>query len=85
MGCDYHGQLGHGQDPGLHDRRKFSNIPKSLSFDILISDIACGYAHSLILSRSGELFSLGDNTKGQLGLGDRELEFSTAPLLVQEF
>lgn len=23
MGCDYHGQLGHGQDPQIHDRRKF--------------------------------------------------------------
>lgn len=47
--------------------------------------MACGTSHSLLLSKSGELFSLGDNSRGQLGLGDRTLEFSTAPLLIQEF
>jgi alpha-tubulin suppressor-like RCC1 family protein len=39
----------------------------------------------MILSKCGELYSIGNNVKGQLGLGDKHLEFSTAPLLVQEF
>ena len=37
VGCDFDGQLGHGSSCDDHDRNKFVNIPKSLSFDILIS------------------------------------------------
>lgn len=84
VGCDYKGQLGHGQQQNLHDRRKFVQVPKSLSFDILISQISCGASHTLMLTKKGELFAMGCNKIGQLGLGDRTLEFSTAPLLVQE-
>lgn len=58
--------------------------PKSLSFDILIKAVSCGGAHTLILSRQGELFSIGSNEYGQLGLNDRQLTFTTAPLLIQE-
>ena len=38
----------------------------------------------MILSKQGELFSIGSNEFGQLGLNDRQLNFTTAPLLVQE-
>ena len=51
QGCDYHGQLGHGQDPSQHDRNRFVNVPKSLSFDILIREVSCGGSHTLILSK----------------------------------
>jgi|TARA_B110000285_G_C14737930_1_gene429471 alpha-tubulin suppressor-like RCC1 family protein len=61
------------------------SVPKSLSFDILIKLVACGAKHSLILSKRGELFSIGSNSQGQLGLNDRELEYTTAPLLIQDF
>jgi len=37
-----------------------------------------------MLSKSGDLFSIGSNKYGQLGLNDVNLEFSTAPLLIQE-
>ena len=84
QGCDFNGQLGHGCDPARHDRGRQVNVPKSLSFDILIGEIACGAQHTLLLSRRGELFSIGSNEHGQLGLNDQSLEFSTAPLLVQE-
>lgn len=84
QGCDYYGQLGHGQDPSQHDRNRHVNVPKSLSFDILIRKVSCGSAHTLILSKQGELFSIGSNEYGQLGLNDRQLNFTTAPLLVQE-
>lgn len=84
QGCDYYGQLGHGQDPAQHDRNRHVNVPKSLSFDILIKQVSCGGSHTLILSKQGELFSIGSNEYGQLGLNDRQLNFTTAPLLVQE-
>lgn len=34
-----------------------------------IVQVACGFQHSLVLTDSGRLFSFGDNTYGQLGLG----------------
>lgn len=58
------------------------NTPKSLSFDILIKQVSCGGSHTLILSKQGELFSIGSNEYGQLGLNDRQLTFTTAPLLI---
>ena len=84
VGCDFSGQLGHGAEPKKHDRSKFICVPKSLSFDILIKQVSCGAEHTLILSKKGELFSIGSNEYGQLGLNDKGLEFTTAPLLVQE-
>lgn len=84
VGCDFYGQLGHGQDPDIHDRKKQTDIPKSLSFDIMINKVACGHSHTLLLAKSGEVYGIGNNVKGQLGLGDKQLEFSTAPLLVKE-
>ena len=59
-------------------------MPKSLSFDILIRSISCGAQHTLLLSKRGELFSIGSNEFGQLGLNDKGLEFTTAPLLIQQ-
>ena len=51
---------------------------------MLIKQIACGTNHTLLLSKRGELFSIGSNEHGQLGLNDRTLEMTTAPLLVSE-
>ena len=42
FGCDYSGQLGHGNDPDMHDQRKFIKVPKSLSFDIQLAMVSCG-------------------------------------------
>ena len=61
QGCDCDGQLGHGQDPEIHDKKRYVSIPKSLSFDILVSSISCGANHTLMLSKSGDLFSIGSN------------------------
>ncbi|CAL9688182.1 unnamed protein product [Knipowitschia caucasica] len=41
---------------------------KSLS-DVQIAQVACGYRHSLALSRGCSIFSWGQNLSGQLGLG----------------
>ena len=64
QGCDHDGQLGHGQDPSAHDRRRHVALPKSLSFDILIRKVACGAAHTVLLSKTGDLFSIGSNEFG---------------------
>ncbi|XP_017279852.1 probable E3 ubiquitin-protein ligase HERC4 [Kryptolebias marmoratus] len=56
---------------GLNNFEECVRVPrniKSLS-DVQITQIACGYWHSLALSKGGQIFSWGQNRLGQLGLG----------------
>ncbi|NWH74844.1 HERC4 ligase, partial [Piaya cayana] len=59
------GQLGL---PGTEDCIRVPRNIKSLS-EIQIVQVACGYYHSLALSKGSEVFSWGQNKYGQLGLG----------------
>ena len=34
-----------------------------------VAAVACGAEHTLLLSRSGELYAFGSGKRGQLGLG----------------
>ncbi|KAF5199645.1 Regulator of chromosome condensation rcc1 [Thalictrum thalictroides] len=51
--------------------------------DVLISDVACGDDHSLLLSCSGALLSGGSNTYGQLGRPKEELGMSPVQMKYQ--
>jgi alpha-tubulin suppressor-like RCC1 family protein len=85
-GSDSYGQLAlaNTDDEEGHDysSQQFSDEPKSLSFDVIISQISCGDHHAAFISGDGLLFSFGKNTEGQLGVGDPSLVKSSAPLLV---
>ncbi|XP_074446115.1 putative E3 ubiquitin-protein ligase HERC4 isoform X3 [Larus michahellis] len=59
------GQLGL---PGTEECIRVPRNIKSLS-EIQIVQVACGYCHSLALSKGSEVFSWGQNKYGQLGLG----------------
>jgi len=48
-GHDDEGQLGHGVEENSTVVRKLS-MPKSLSFEVFISQVACGYHHSAFIS-----------------------------------
>jgi len=69
MGLNENGQLGVGQG-----QSSVSNALVQLSFfdQMVISDIACGDNHSLVLVEGGKLFSFGANDAGQLGLPPHE-------------
>ena len=75
------GQLGHGGEVGEPHPVA---IPKSLSFEVYITQIACGNAHSMFISRDGHLFAFGSNNEGQLGINDPQMRVSSAPLLVAD-
>ena len=47
-GNDEDGQLGHGHDGP--ERKKIFNLPKSLSFEVVIKQVACGVAHTAFIS-----------------------------------
>ena len=40
----------------------------------VISQVSCGYHHSLALTNKGKVFSWGDGQYGQLGLGPDDME-----------
>jgi alpha-tubulin suppressor-like RCC1 family protein len=76
-GCNSNGQLylGDGVTNSTVDSHVpgvVTNLPKSSTTGapILISGLAASTEFSLVLSGDGFLFSVGDNMKGQLGLGD---------------
>ncbi|XP_053438929.1 probable E3 ubiquitin-protein ligase HERC4 isoform X4 [Nycticebus coucang] len=77
-GLDSDGQL------GLLGSEECIRVPrniKSLS-DIQIVQVACGYYHSLALSKASEVFCWGQNKYGQLGLG-LDCKKQTSPQLIK--
>ncbi|KAJ8417955.1 hypothetical protein AAFF_G00136640 [Aldrovandia affinis] len=56
---------------GLTSMDESTRVPrnvKSLS-EVQVAQVACGFHHSLALSKGGKVFSWGQNKYGQLGLG----------------
>ena len=78
-GSDRHGQLGLGKN--LQSQKQFYSIPRFCSYNIAISQVACGSSHSVFIT-SNPLYSLnivlalqlvysmGSNAQGQLGIDD---------------
>lgn len=64
-GNNEHGQLGLGHEGGHHQLKQISSI-----FGIPFTQVTAGYHHSLALTMSGKVFAWGNNSHGQLGLGD---------------
>ena len=52
---------------------KLTSLPPGrvqLPSGVKISGLACGLHHTLLLSSTGQVYSFGSNTHGQLGVGD---------------
>ncbi|XP_052871008.1 E3 ubiquitin-protein ligase highwire [Anopheles cruzii] len=49
----------------------------------IVTQIACGQHHSLVLTSSGEVFSFGSNQYGQLGTGDLQAPAGGRPHLIR--
>ena len=63
-GYNYYGNLGLGDTT---DRNTFTQI--TINTDN-IKEVYCGYYHTFILKNDGTLWGCGDNSYGELGLGD---------------
>ena len=57
-------------------------MPNCLSFEVVITAVSCGDNHSAFMTDTAALFTIGKNTKGQLGIGDQSIKFSASPILV---
>ncbi|GMR31061.1 hypothetical protein PMAYCL1PPCAC_01256, partial [Pristionchus mayeri] len=62
-GSNEHGQIGSGNEVSHHS----PFLVETLAKHAVITQIACGYAHSLAVSDTGELFVWGSNHCGQIG------------------
>ena len=60
-GADATGQL------GLQGKRSFIQSPKVFNWNIQIALVSCGRDHTAILSKQGQLYTMGSNTSGKLG------------------
>jgi myosin-5 len=58
-----------------------SSIPSSLLPQVQISEVSLGFNFALLLSETGNIYSFGQNSSGQLGLGNRN--FQPSPCLVK--
>ena len=66
FGDNQFGQLGF--PTSVHNRK--SSTPTLLMKDNEIKTITCGYDHSILYKYNGDVFVFGNNSYGQLGLGD---------------
>lgn len=67
-GNDKNGQLGLGEK--MKEGKQVYSLPKFCSYNIAITKMACGQEHSLFLTPNGLIYSMGSNSKGQLGIND---------------
>lgn len=67
FGRNNRGQLGVGD---LDHHGEPSVVTKLCGMDIV--QVECGSKHTIVLTRSNELFAIGRNTEGQLGMGEVE-------------
>jgi hypothetical protein len=52
--------------------------------EIIIEKISCGRNHNLLLSREADIYVFGDNSDGQLGIGDKETQMTPKKLNVSD-
>eukprot|EP01022_Parablepharisma_sp_SALTPOND_P016056 TRINITY_DN2314_c3_g1_i1.p1 TRINITY_DN2314_c3_g1~~TRINITY_DN2314_c3_g1_i1.p1 ORF type:complete len:1094 (+),score=138.92 TRINITY_DN2314_c3_g1_i1:12288-15569(+) len=78
-GADRYGQLGLGNKQS----GRCYCTPRFCSFNIVIKAVACGEEHSAFITGKGQIFTVGSNSEGRLGLGDRSMLQSSTPCLVE--
>eukprot|EP00826_Nyctotherus_ovalis_P011536 TRINITY_DN12999_c0_g1_i16.p1 TRINITY_DN12999_c0_g1~~TRINITY_DN12999_c0_g1_i16.p1 ORF type:complete len:343 (-),score=56.81 TRINITY_DN12999_c0_g1_i16:64-1092(-) len=77
-GADRYGQLGLGNQTG-----KCYPVPRFCSFSVVIRSVSCGEEHSALITGKGEIFTVGSNSEGRLGLGDLTMTRSSTPCFVE--
>lgn len=69
-GCGRHGRLGDDLEEDLHLPHSPFRLPAP------VRDVACGWAHTLMVLQTGEVYAFGHGGHGALGLGDQDSRLS---------
>lgn len=77
-GGDHSGQLGQPSKP----TNRTATSPRPTHFSLFIREVSCGEDHAVFITQEGEVYSLGSNAEGRLGVGSRTLKQSNSPLRV---
>lgn len=72
-GLNSEGQIGFGED------EEECSTPQLLKFDDEVISISCGYYHTAVVTRSGMLYTFGEDEMGKLGLSGSQLNDTTRP------
>ncbi|XP_077351382.1 putative E3 ubiquitin-protein ligase HERC4 isoform X2 [Festucalex cinctus] len=75
--------LGSDGQLGLNNFEECVRVPRNIKTltDVQITQVACGYWHSLALSKGSQVFSWGQNRYGQLGFGVNGQSISTPQIV----
>jgi alpha-tubulin suppressor-like RCC1 family protein len=76
LACGEGAAVGHGDA----DTKYLEPAPVAAMAGVHVVSVAAGFGHSLALSLDGRVYSWGDNTWGQLGLGDELVRRSPVPI-----
>jgi alpha-tubulin suppressor-like RCC1 family protein len=63
-GNDSHGQLGLNADK----KTSFVKKPKKCTWNMAVKDLSCSVNHVAIVSQEGQVYTLGSNSYGKLGI-----------------
>lgn len=74
-----HGQLGHADVNDSYKPKKIIHLA-----DKVVTQIAAGHAHSVVLSSDGVVYSFGSNSFGQLGNGSSTKSCIPVQILLNE-
>lgn len=77
-GASSSGALGHGPDV-----RQSAPLLLRFSSQVPVKLVAAGARHSLLLTDTGRLYAMGDNTHGQLGLESKHASYVDTPRSVE--
>eukprot|EP00656_Telonema_subtile_P053531 TRINITY_DN7783_c0_g2_i4.p1 TRINITY_DN7783_c0_g2~~TRINITY_DN7783_c0_g2_i4.p1 ORF type:complete len:2135 (-),score=453.89 TRINITY_DN7783_c0_g2_i4:112-6516(-) len=69
-GDNYYGQLGHGDSVTRGKPAQVMHLTKNQGFNDIVVQVACGGAHSVVLTDKGSLLVMGLGAYGALGKGD---------------
>lgn len=79
-GSNDKGQLGVSK---IKESTSLIRISVECSSRVIISSVACGHDHTCAVSTAGSLFAWGDNSHGQLGVGDSDPRWTPARLPIE--
>ena len=78
-GGDHFGQLG----LAAKQTGRTYCTPRFCSFNVLIKQVACGEEHAAFIALNGYVYTMGSNSEGRLGIGNRSIRQSASPCLVE--
>lgn len=69
--------------PALQHLNGCAQVPQAIDTRDALKSVAAGHHHTLFLTGSGDVWSCGKNTRGQLGLGGKAPRLVTSPQRIE--